>query len=272
MKVGIIGYGVVGKAMNLFFINNGFQTVIYDKYISDYSNQSVILDSHILFLSLPTLYDEVKKEYDTSAIHQNLAYLTLNNYQYPVVIRSTLTPGTTNHLSVLYSKIHLVHCPEFLSSMTAYRDVEHPKKILLGHTPNTPASSVDYVYQFMKECFPSVQVDIIGSLETESVKIFSNSFYAIKVQFFNELYNLCEHKKINYELVKTMMIQNGWIYPLHTQINNTGTFGGACLPKDIKALYRLFEKEEIDCDVIKGTVNEHDRIVSKFFKDENENM
>jgi UDP-glucose 6-dehydrogenase len=78
----------------------------------------------------------------------------------------------------------------------------------------------------------------MGAKETEATKLFCNAFYAAKLQLFTELYALCQQQHISFDLVRHMMLQQGWIHPMHTQVpgaNGIGV-GGACLPKDATAM------------------------------------
>lgn len=263
MRVGVIGYGVLGKALTTDLQQKKCTVHIYDKFIDKYNDPMPLLESELLFICLPTPFDESKQEYDLSSINENLSFLDSHHFIYPIVIKSTILPGTTDQLSRTYNSLSLVHCPEFLSSQTALIDIRDSLNIMIGKPIETSYSSIDYVYRFFKQHYPLSSIFIIKSIESESVKVFSNSFYALKVQFFNELKELCDRKSINFDLVKLLMVQNGWIYPLHTEPNGTGTFGGACLPKDSKALSALFDRAGLKDSVIDRVVDRHTNQLNK---------
>jgi len=103
-------------------------------------------------------------------------------------------------------------------------------------------------------------ISICSSNESESVKIFCNSFYATKIQFFTEIKLLCDKLKIDYDIVKNMMLLNGWINEMHTQIpghDGQISFGGKCFPKDISALNSFMNKLSIPNKVINAVVIEN---------------
>jgi UDPglucose 6-dehydrogenase len=97
--------------------------------------------------------------------------------------------------------------------------------------------------------------------ESESLKIFANSFYAVKIQYFNELYDMC--KKIdncNYKTIVKGIIKNGWVSENHTSVPGSDgklSFGGACFPKDTRALLSFLNDNNIRCEVLKGAVKEN---------------
>jgi len=91
------------------------------------------------------------------------------------------------------------------------------------------------------------------------MKLACNTFYAIKVQYFTELYLLCEKLKMDYAKVVQLMLGNKWINPMHTVIPGPDgqiSYGGACLPKDSKALETFMRAYSVPCEVITATINE----------------
>ena len=95
------------------------------------------------------------------------------------------------------------------------------------------------------------------------MKISCNSFYAIKISFFTEIYLLCKKYDISYDKIKNFMINNEWINPNHTTVpgpdNNIG-FGGMCFPKDSHALNSFLQKNKIPHAILEGCVNENDEL------------
>ena len=93
--------------------------------------------------------------------------------------------------------------------------------------------------------------------------IFVNNFYSVKIQFFNELFLLCNKIGINYDHVKNMMLKNGWINPMHTDIPGPDgmlSYGGYCFPKDTNALLNHMKRENVACKVLEGTVLERNEM------------
>ena len=95
------------------------------------------------------------------------------------------------------------------------------------------------------------------------MKAFVNSFYAIKIQFFNELYLLCEKNNCSFDKIKNLMLKNGWINPMHTNVPGPDgklSYGGACFPKDTCALQKYMEKNGSCSQVLKACIEERLKI------------
>ena len=143
---------------------------------------------------------------------------------------------------------------------TKDEDFKNQKQIVLGYT--SQQGSFEKVVEFYKKLFPLSELSICSSCESESMKIFCNSFYAVKVQFFNELFLLCKKLKIDFESVKKMMLKNGWINPMHTMVPGPDgqlSYGGACFPKDTNALNRFMINSETPNLVLEATIKEKER-------------
>ncbi len=110
--------------------------VAYDKY-KNIGSMKGVLKSDIIFLCLPTLFNEDTQEYDTTALEETCDILSKVNYQNAVIIKSTVTPGTCQHYAETY-KLNIIHNPEFLTASTALKDFENQKHIVLGPTLNVP--------------------------------------------------------------------------------------------------------------------------------------
>ena len=93
------------------------------------------------------------------------------------------------------------------------------------------------------------------------MKLFLNSFYAVKIQFFNELYDFCKIKNLDFALIRNLMLKNNWINPMHTLVPGTDgklSYGGSCLPKDTKALLSLMKSNNSMHSILNSTVSERD--------------
>ena len=127
--VSIIGLGFVGQSMFKSFKCKGYNVKGYDKFKkSDSFNEC--LKNNIIFLALPTMFDEKNNTYDKKALHETCKKLVENNYKGLVIIKSTIEPGTTKIFSDLY-KLNLIHNPEFLTARTAFKDFHNQKHIVL---------------------------------------------------------------------------------------------------------------------------------------------
>jgi UDPglucose 6-dehydrogenase len=258
MLVGIIGIGFVGSAIEKSFAIKNIQTVKYDKY-KRIGELVDCLKTDICFLCLPTQYNEIKDGYDKDAIYETCEYMTNNNYTGILVIKSTIECGTIEDLSNKYINLKLVHNPEFLSAKTAFEDFHNQNHIVLGFNKLFKEEDRITMIEFYKNNYPRAEISICTDKEAESMKLFCNSFYATKIQFFNELYLLCNKMNTNYENIKLLMLKNNWINPMHTNVPGSDgelSFGGMCLPKDIKALRSLMIKKESTCKIINAVIEE----------------
>ena len=239
MIVGIVGLGFVGSAMYKSFEKKGVSLIGYDKYKNGgISSLESILKCDIVFLCLPTLFNEDTKEYDKSAINEVCSGLVNNNYEGLVVLKSTVEPETLNKLSKKY-KLKLIHNPEFLTARTAFKDFHSQKHIVLGKGTNCSQKDMDSLKEFYEKNYPEAEISLCSSIESESMKIMCNSFYASKIMIFNEYAALCKNNGTNFNNVRELMLKNKWINPMHTIVPGTDGklgFGGACFPKDTLAL------------------------------------
>lgn len=216
IKTGIIGAGFVGNAMLESFKMNNINVVVYDKY-KDYNSFNSCLDTDILFLCLPTPFDYEKKSFDKSAICDVCQEIQNNNYKGIVVIKSTVEPFTTLELSKKFTELNFIHNPEFLSQDTALLDFHNQSHIVIGNQ-NVSEIKLNEIIKFYKFFYPNSEISICTALESESMKIFCNSFYAVKIQFFNELFLLCQYNKCNYNNILGLMLKNNWINKMHTKV------------------------------------------------------
>lgn len=261
MKIGIIGLGFVGEAIRDSFLSKHIQVIAYDKF-KQYDSFEACLDTDIIFLTLPTKYNEKNKKYDISAIEEISDKLIHHNYKGLVIIKSTLEPLSTCNLAIKY-KLKYIHNPEFLSCKTALYDFNHQNHIVLGTTRNIEYEHIELLTSFYTLHFPDASISVCSSTESESMKLFLNSFYSVKIQFFNELFLLCNSIDCEYNKVKELMLKNNWINPMHTNVpGNDGllSYGGLCFPKDTNALLEYMKKRNTKCKVLESTIYERNEM------------
>ncbi len=258
MIIGIIGLGFVGGAIYRSFKEKGINVLGYDiKQDIDSFNDCLLSD--ILFLCLPTQFNINTKCYDKSIIVGVLNDLNNNKYSGLVVIKSTVEPTTTDNLQSQFPLLKLFHNPEFLSAATAYEDFHHQSHIVLGKSNKSSDDDLKLLKKFYQRYYPNTTISLCSSNESESMKIYLNCFYSVKVQFFNELYLLCDKTKTNYNNVLDLMLKNNWINPMHTKVPGTDgmlSYGGYCFPKDTNALLQFMKSMDSPCQVLEATINE----------------
>lgn len=271
----VIGLGFVGSALHKSFALKKVAPLGgYDRFKNGgIGSLEECMCSPIIFLCLPTLYDEIRGEYDKTAIRETLENLSKHNYSGVVVLKSTVEPGTTEDLSKTYPDLTIIHNPEFLSAATAFIDFHNQTHIVLGQGQNCSNESLKVVHDFYATYYPDAVISECKSVESESMKSFVNSFYAVKIQFFNELYLLCQNIGADFETIKRLMMKNDWINPMHTQVpghDGKLSYGGACFPKDTNALLQCMKKNESPHQVLEGCVRE--RNILRDDKAANENL
>jgi len=258
--IGIIGLGFVGSAMFKSFSENHVDVVGYDKYKDGgIGTLEQTLGATILFLCLPTLFDEETKEYNKNAIHSVCKQLVENKYQGLAVLKSTIEPETTTLLSKKYPTLQICHNPEFLTARTAYEDFHTQKHIVLGKGVNCTDGKMKLLKDFYIKYYPDAEISECSSLESESMKILCNSFYASKIMLFNEYYLLCKKNGSDFNKIKNLMLKNGWINKMHTDVPGPDGklgYGGACFPKDTQALCHYMNQKKTPNKVLESLIKE----------------
>ena len=257
--IGVVGRGFVGNAVAKWFTTKQYKVKSYDKF-KKYDSFEDILKCDFLFLCLPTLYSPELRGYDYSAVHEVLKKLDEKEYKGLVVVKSTTQPKTVLNLHHLYH-LDIVHNPEFLTARTSEKDFANQKHIVLGYSENE--SQLTKIVKLYEVNFPEAKISTCTSTESELMKIFANSFYAVKIQFFNEMYDLCNKMDSNYGKVKNLILDNGWVNEMHTTIpgpDGSLSYGGACFPKDTQALYNTMLEQGSICEVLGATISERNKM------------
>lgn len=261
LKISIIGLGIVGNAIHQFFQKHKLFVTIYDKF-KEINSLSDCLKSDILFLCLPTPFNSENSSFDHQALNEVCQQLSDSKYLGLVIIKSTIEPGICEILAKKY-QLSIIHNPEFLSSSSAVKDFEQQKHIVLGLTNNINQKQQNIITQFYQQLFPESNISVCNSIESESMKLFCNNFYAVKIQFFNELYLLCQKINCNFETIKSLMLKNNWINPMHTQVPGSDgqlSYGGVCFPKDTQALLSLMKRNNSPNLILESCINERNII------------
>lgn len=281
LKVCIYGLGFVGNSMYTSFKNKGMKENInlfgFDKYKNGgVGNIDDGLNCDIIFMALPTMYNEITGSYDKEPINECCQYLETANYSGLIVIKSTVEPETTDNLSSRFKNLSFVHNPEFLTARTAYEDFHNQTHIVIGQGNTCPDFKVELLKLFYSTYYPNAEISMSTSLESESMKIFCNSFYAVKVQFFSELYLLTKSNGSDYKKIVSMMLKNNWINPMHTNVPGPDgqiSYGGLCFPKDTNALNKYMERTNTSNKVLESCIRErndmrsdNDNVIKKISK------
>ena len=253
MKIGIIGHGVIGKALATVASERGFVVTIYDKFQKEYSgNFDKILETELTFLCLPT--PTVGMVQDKSAIVEVCRLLQGANYDGEVVIRSTVEPGTMKDLEEKFAKLRLFHNPEFLRAATTVEDLKSQSSIILGIGRN----SADKVVKFWSHFDVKFSIHVFSFWESELIKYTHNCFLAVKVGFFNEIKEVTQRLCVSYDNVMRGVHAIGQVGENHTKVPGPDGklgFGGMCFPKDTKAFLRFANGIGVGMELLQGCIN-----------------
>ena len=248
MKIGIIGYGVVGKAAEKTF-SKKFDIIKYDKYM-DLDDFESLNESDLIFIMVPTPFDSHTNLSDDSAIIDSLTNLEKIKFysKKPVIIKSTVVPGSCHRYSNEFN-LNIVFNPEFLRESTSpFEDFENQNTVVLGTLDKSTFETVKSVYQKVlngKEDY--FQTSYITA---EMIKMSQNATLASRVAIANLIYDACIESGANYLDVKKIAFDRFDILGPHmVQVpgpDDKRGFGGKCLPKDISAFNSLYPSGVLD--------------------------
>ena len=262
--IGIIGQGFVGNAIYQKF-KNYFDVHTYDldESKSNDTKENVIHQQY-LFLCLPTPMN-TDGSCNVDIIERELENIDLiaDNHEVvkTVVIKSTISPGTTEKWNKKYEALNIVFNPEFLTEANAVEDFNNQNRIILGG----PRPATTELRRLYSKVFPKAHVIKTDSTHAEMVKYLTNSFLATKVSFANEIYQVCEKLNIDYDKVVEYATLDDRLGKSHWNVpgpDGDFGFGGHCLPKDLSALIYLAMNLDTETNVL-NAVEETNDVVRK---------
>jgi UDPglucose 6-dehydrogenase len=242
---GIIGGGVVGKAMARCFMEWGVVRVhdIKQELGTHYVEQ--VWECEMVFLCVH--HEQLEEAVKVACDHK------INDKC--IVIKSTVPIGTTKELRHKYHLPNLLHSPEFLTARCSITDAQLPARNIIGGLPGPAMDKLQGLYLAR---FPGVPIYIMSSDESEAVKLFSNGFFAVKVAYWNEVNYLAEKLGLNWEKVMEGILADGRIAHSHTRVpgpDGKYGFGGSCLPENLKMLAQQLLRERVAADITSAAWN-----------------
>jgi UDPglucose 6-dehydrogenase len=265
--IGIIGHGFVGKAVAYGFAGhdkeNGrepkHKIYIYDKFKKMDEMDTVLDKSEIIFLCLPTPFFEDSLKIDLSLIDKTLEEICpkIIGKGKVLVIKSTVTPGTTKRYAEKYPGVPFAFNPEFLTESNYLQDFINSERIVIGAENNWIGQKIIGLY---RTCFPSTHILRMSSSAAEIVKYQCNVMLATKVAVSNIFYDICEAEGVNYTDVKQAVALDSRIGESHLDVTTERGFGGKCFPKDLGAIIGRCRELSVDCVLLEEVNNYNLRI------------
>lgn len=261
--IGIIGYGIVGYALAYGFEHQsrGRDRIRwYDKYKKESKPlEEVAEKSDFIFLTLPTPMRADHSGIDLSIIEENVAALApiTDGTDKIVVIKSTVTPGTTARFASEYPNTRFAFNPEFLTEANYLEDFLNADRTVIGGDNDLTRRQLGALY---RNRFPNSRIILTDPTSAETVKLAANAMLAAKVAMANQLHDYCESLGISWGEVSAMVGLDKRIGTNHIGVTSERGYGGKCFPKDMDNLIGDMNERGVAASIFEEVRAYNDRI------------
>ena len=250
MNIGIIGLGVVGSACKKGFELQGHTVLVHVTKLN--TSIDTILPTEIVYICVPTPSLE-NGECDISRLNDIILRLDNSKYTGVIAIKSTMIPGSIKNLATT-TNIDICFVPEFLREWCAEDDfIVNHKLLAIGCNTDKAFDTVIKSHGTLPK-----QTIRLSPIEAEILKYYNNVFNSLRITFANNMFELCEVLDADYTKIKNSYLMRETATNDYMDCNgNLRGFGGMCLPKDTRALAKLFNDLNLNYDLIKAIDNDN---------------
>ena len=278
MKIAVVGMGYVGLA-NAVMLSKKHEVIIVeinsqkvhklnksisplrDNLIEDYlknknlnlsatiDHQSAYKNAEYVLICTPTNFINSQKSFDTSGIESILLEMSRLNFLGVIIIRSTVSIGFTENMQKKFKKLRIAIFPEFLREGLALEDSLSPSRIVCG---SSDIKAIEFI-EVLRHCADKKDIKALTTSpsEAEAIKLFANTYLAMRVSFFNELDTFAKSESLNTENIINGVSMDERIGNHYN--NPSFGYGGYCLPKDSKQLQS--QTKELPLDLIRSSIS-----------------